>query len=392
MVRSFKYRLYPNKAQAATLIVWLELTRELYNAALQERRDAWKKRQVSVTRIAQEKILPAVREARPEFLTIPIVVLRGALRRLDRAFQGFFRRVRVGEKPGYPRFKARDRYTSLLIDDLGPKSPLTRKKVAIPLLGAVNVKLHRPIEGIPKALRLTRDAGGRWFVTFACVDVPEKLLPASSEEVGIDLGLNTFVALSDGSKEPNPRVERAERLDLERAQRRVSKRRKGSHRRRKAVRLLARAHQHVQNIRRQHHIDLARRLVARFGVFCVEDLNVKGLAAGWLAKSVHDAGWTSFLGWLACKAEEAGREIVRVNPSGTSQICSGCGNEVRKSLAVRVHDCPHCGLVVDRDVNAARNILRLGRSLRRGAPVVVGRRRPEKGQVGAGSIAIPASN
>ena len=392
MVRSYKYRLYPNREQAGILATWLNLTRELYNAALQERRDAWQKRRVSVTKFDQMRVLPKVREGRPEFNDIPIVVLRGVLRRLDKAFAGFFRRVKNGEKPGYPRFKGRDRYRSLLLDDLGGKTPVVGKQVAVPLLGRVNFKKHRPLDGIPKAMRITQDAAGHWFVTFACVDVPAKPLPPNEEEVGIDLGITNFVATSDGGTFENPRILEAARIRTERAQRRVSRRRRGSVRRRKAVQLLAVAHQHVQNVRRQHHIDTARAIVARYGHIYTEDLNIKGLAGSMLAKPIHDAGWASFLGWLACKAEEAGRKVIAVDPFGTSQICSACGVVVRKDLSVRVHRCPDCGYTADRDVNAARNILRLGRSLRRDAPAVRGRQRPEKGRIDVGSAAASTSN
>ncbi|MDO8593282.1 MAG: transposase [bacterium] len=392
MFRSYKYRLYPTKIQAAALATWLDLTRELYNAALQERRDAWQKRGKSVTKFDQYSVLPEVREVRPEFNAVPIAVLRGTIGRLDRAFAGFFQRCKEGKTPGYPRFKAHDRYLSLLLDDLGTTSPLRGKKVAIPLLGKVKLKMNRQVEGIPKAMRILRDTAGRWFVTFACIDVSEKPLPPCEDEIGIDLGINTFAALSDGSLVPNPRVGEAARTSLERAQRRVSKRKKGSHRRRKAVVLLGKAHLHVQNIRRQFHIDTARKLVTRYGYIYAEDLNVKGLAGGMLARSVHDAGWSSFLGWLACKAEEAGRVMILVNPFGTSQVCSACGEEVRKGLSVRVHDCPYCGYKADRDVNAALNVLRLGKSLRRGAPAVRGRQRPEKSRPDTGFVATPVSN
>ena len=393
MFRSYKYRLYPTKVQAATLASWLDMTRELYNAALQERRDAWQKRQAKVTAFDQMKVLPEIREARPEYKAVPIVVMRGTIRRLDKAFAGFFRRCKQGgATPGYPRFKRKERFTSLLLDDLGTKSPLVGKTVAIPLLGKVKLKLHRILEGVPKAMRILLDGAGRWFVTFACTDVAEKPLPPSEDEIGIDLGINTFVALSDGELVDNPRIVREARISVERAQRRASKRRKGSNRRKKAVRLLAGFHQHVQNIRRQFHIDTAKKLVAKYGYIYTEDLNVKGLAGGMLAKSVHDVGWSSFLGWLACKAEEAGRKIIAVNPFKTSQVCSECGDDVPKDLSVRVHDCPGCGYVADRDVNAARNVLRLGKSLRRGAPVVIGRQRPEKSQLDTGFVATPVSN
>ncbi len=380
MTRSYRYRLRPTASQAAALVEWLRLTRELYNAALEERRGAWKKQRVAISLYDQQSSLAAVRDARPEFGDVPIVVQRGALRRLDRAFKAFFQRCSIGEQPGYPRFKGRNHWDSILIDDLSRNRHLigSNNRVFIPLLGLAKLKQHRPIEGTPKAMRLTLDAGGRWYVTLACADVPAKPLPKTSSEVGVDLGLTTFAATSDGEMFANPRAMKAARIRLERAQRVVTRRCRGSRRREKARVLLAKKHEHVAAVRRESHIAVARALVAKHDVIYVEDLNVKGLARGQLAKAVNDAGWGGFLGWLRTKAEEAGREVVEVDPSGTSQNCSGCGCEVRKTLAVRVHRCSHCGLVLDRDVNAARNILGLGKSLRGAAPLVEGQRRSAK--------------
>jgi putative transposase len=225
VTRSFRYRLVPTRSQAATLTAWLATTRELYNAALQERRDAWRKQGVNVNYYSQQAQITDIRAIRGDVAAVPVVVLRGALRRIDRAFAAFFRRVKSGETPGYPRFRGRVRWTSLLIDDLGGRVPIIAggKRVAIPLLGKVKFKQHRPLLGTPKAMRLTLDAGGRWFVTFACVDVPVRpAAPATNEDVGVDLGLLSFAATSDGELFDNPRVLRAARVDIERAQRRPS--------------------------------------------------------------------------------------------------------------------------------------------------------------------------
>ena len=378
MIRSYRYRLTPTRAQERTLDEWLRLTRELFNAALQERRDAWKKQRVRVSCYDQMAQLPAVREARPEFMAISIVVLRGVLRRLDRAFAGFFRRCKSGERPGYPRFKGRGRLESLMLDDLGHKNPLVagKKRVAVPLLGKIKVHLHRPLEGTPKAMRIKREAG-RWFVTLACVDVPTKPLTPTGREVGIDLGLSNFIATSDGETAPNARPGGKAELQLARAQRRVARRKRGSKRRRAAVRLLARAHGHVAAQRRERHIGIARSLVARYDRIVVEDLNVKGLARSALAKSVNDAGWSSFLWWLHVKAEEAGRVVVAVNASGTSQECPECGTVEKKTLAQRTHRCV-CGYVADRDVAAARVILGRGQRPQGDAALVGARRRSAK--------------
>lgn len=375
VIRSYRYSMRPTQAQARTLAVWLGLTRELYNAALQERRDAWVKQRVRVSLYDQMAQLPAVRSERPEFTLIPIVVLRGVLRRLDRAFAAFFRRCKNGEKPGYPRFKGRGRFESLLLDDLGKRSPLVAggKRVAVPILGKIKVKLHRPLEGHTKAMRLKREAE-HWYVTFACVDVPAKPLEPTGRSVGIDLGLHHFIATSDGDTIPNERPGGHAKLRLARAQRRVAGRHKGSHRRRVAVRWLARAHAHVANQRRERHIILARVLVARYDKIVVEDLNIRGLARSALAGPVHDAGWGSFLHWLRCKAESAGREVVEVDPRGTSQECPECGTVAKKTLAQRMHRCD-CGYTADRDVAAARVILGRGQRPRGAAPPVRGRQR-----------------
>lgn len=378
VTRSYRYRLRPTRAQAAVLFEWLRLTRELYNAALQERRDAWTKQHVSVSYYDQSASLPAVRDGRPEFGDIPSVVQRGALRRLDKAFKAFFRRCKSGDVPGFPRFKNSRRWASLLLDQISG-APLTAdgKRVKVPLLGPVKLKQHRPIEGTPKAMRLTLDVGGRWYVTFACVDVPAKPLPASTAEVGVDLGLSHFAATSDGELFENARPLAAARLDIERAARRVSGRVRGSHRRRKAAVLLAKKHAHVAAIRREQHISVARSLVATYGRIYVEGLNIKGLARGMLAKAVNDAAWGNLLHWLRCKAESAGREVVEVDPRGTSQTCPRCGLVKKKLLSERVHRCD-CGLVLDRDVAAAQVIKGLGHSLRGAAPAVGGRRRSAK--------------
>ncbi len=375
VLRSYRYQLSPTAKQSRVLAEWLERTRELYNACLQERRDVWKKCGLCVTAYDQMKALPDVRDVRPEYWRIPIVVQRGAIRRLDRAFAAFFRRCKSGEKPGYPRFRGRGRFESILIDDLGKKNPLIGSRVAVPLLGRIKTRAHRPLDGTPKAMRLTRDAGGRWFVTLACENVPTKPLHPTGAEVGVDLGLTSFIATSDGDTAPRQGTGLNQSRRLARAQRRVSRRKRGSHRRKRVVKLLRKEHAHAAACRRERSILLAKALVARYDRIYVEDLNIRGLASSMLARSIHDAAWGDFLHWLRVKAEEAGREVIEVNPCGTSQICSGCGVVVQKTLADRVHRCPDCGLILDRDINAARNILAAGRAVRGVAPAVRGRLR-----------------
>jgi putative transposase len=225
----------------------------------------------------------------------------------------------------------------------------------------VKVKLHRPVEGRIKTVSLKREAG-KWYACFS-VEVAAQPLGPSCLAVGIDVGLESFAVLSDGTVIANPRQYRRAQAALRRAQRKFARRKKGGNGRKKAVREFQAAHAHVRNRRLDFQHKVARQLVNRFGLIAVEDLNIKGLAGGMLAKSVHDAGWSGFFQKLAYKAESAGRLLASVDPRGTSQRCSGCGAEVRKELKDRWHTCSECGLSVSRDLNSAREILRLGRSL-----------------------------
>ena len=317
---------------------------------------------------------------------MPVAVLRGALRRLDKAFQGFFRRCKTGEKPGFPRLKGGSWWKSILLDDLGrdadgPKNPVfvSRRRVAVPLLGTVKISLHRPLEGVPKAMRLTRDGRGRWFATLACVDVPQKPLPASSAAVGVDLGLLHLATTSDGVVYENPRPLAQARIELERAQRTVARRKKGGTRRKHAVQRLRRCYERVANVRREHQIAVAGDLVAKYGTIVVEDLRIKQMVHGNLARSIHDAAWAGLLHWLHVKAESAGRVVREVNPAYTSRTCSACGAVKEKlGLGERVFHCSTCSLAIDRDVNAALNIKRLGQSPQGAATLVKVRRRSAK--------------
>jgi putative transposase len=361
VLRVYRYRLYPTHAQDATLRETLYRLRELYNAALQHRRDAYRRQGVSVSAYAQMHELGAVREARPEYKIIHTHLLQDAITRLDRAFRAFFRRIKAGEKPGYPRFQGRGRYRTFTFKDAGNRNGVRLvaggERVELTGIGRVKVKLHRPIEGRVKQVSVTLSGDGHWYVAFVCDNVEPQPLEATGKSVGIDVGITTFAALSDGSPQvENPRpFERAQRR-LATAQRRVARRKKGSHRRHKAVLLLAKQHDRVRRVRLDFHHKTALDLVQRYDVISIEDLNVKGLAQMRLAKQVHDAAWAQFRTILTAKAESAGRYLVAVDPRGTSQYCSGCGVEVRKTLAVRIHDCPSCGIQLDRDVNAAKNV------------------------------------
>ena len=358
MRRTFEYRLYPSRVQVREFERQLAALAQLYNAMLEQRRLAWRSHGWSVTRFQQERELRDVRTL-PEYAGIYSHVVQDVARRVDLAYQAFFRRVKAGEAAkGFPRFRQTRRYDSLTYKQPGNGSVrLVGTRVSLSKLAEnVKLKLHRPVLGVVKSVTVKRRAG-RWFVQFSCDDVPPAAsLVAGVGEVGIDVGLSSFATLSTGEAISNPRYGKAALARLARAQRVLARRRKGSNRRRKQVRVVARQHVHVVNQRWDHAFKVARGLVMRFGVIKVEDLAIGNMVKNRrLARSISDAAWGLFIWALECKAEEAGALVVRVDPRGSSQACSSCGAVVRKSLAVRVHRCA-CGLVLGRDVNAAMNI------------------------------------
>jgi len=356
VIKSFRYRIYPTKRQTETLNQQLAICCEIYNAALQERREAWKLEQKSIGLYDQINQLPAIRKDREDVARLYSHVLRDPLVRVDNAFKAFFRRLKSKNKPGYPRFKSARRYDSLVFTEHAAWSPQSGK-VRIAKVGEVRVKQHRAIEGEPKTLTIKREAG-RWFAIFVC-DIGVSPLPFNSNTIGVDVGLSVFATLSNGTSIDNPRWLRNGEQALRIAQRKVKRRKKGSDRRHTAVLLLQRAYAKIRQQRSDFHHKLSRTLIDNNGLIAVEDLNIKGLASGRLSKSVNDAAWSNFIFMLSYKAENAGRLLVKVNPRGTSQTCL-CGAEVRKTLKDRLHVCLSCGLVADRDHVSAQLILERG--------------------------------
>ncbi len=370
--KTFQYKLKPTLEQERALDRTLLLCRHIYNAAIGERREAWRMRGVSVTYYQQKAELPGIKEAVPEYAEVNAQVLQDVVLRVDRAFEAFFRRVKAGAKqgetPGYPRFHGRDRYHSFTYPQVGEHGGATLDGGVLSLskIGRIPIRLHRPIEGTPKTVTISREADG-WYVSFSCADVPVQPLPATGRETGIDLGIEAFATLSNGTRIFSPGWYRQAERALKTAQRRVSRRKKGSNRRRKAITLLAKAHQKVKRQRRDFHHKTALQLVRTNDTIYHENLQPANMVKNHhLAKSISDAGWGAFLIILTHKAAWAGRRIIAVNPAYTSQHCSGCGVLVAKGLSVRWHSCPECGTSLHRDHNAAKNIERLGQSLRGG--------------------------
>jgi putative transposase len=344
----------------------LERCRTLYNTALEHRITAWQRCHVSISRYDQEAELKTIRAEMPEYAAIHSHMLQDVLARLDRTYQAFFRRVQRRERVGFPRFKGRARFHSFTYKAFGNGARLDKGFLVLSKIGRLAVRWSRPLEGTPKTVTLAREADG-WYVAFSCADVACQPLPLTGQETGIDLGLDSFATLANGSQITNPRIFRVAELNLKRAQRRVSRRVQGSHRRRKAVKLLAKTHAKVRRARQDFHHKTALALVRQYDTIYHEDLQTANMVQNHqLAKSISDAGWRGFLSILSFKAVEAGKTVVPVPPAYTSQACSGCGVLVHKGLSVRWHACPDCGSSLHRDHNAARNILRVGTE-RRGA-------------------------
>ena len=364
MRKAYKYRLYPTRQQATCMSAMLETHRRLYNDALAERTHAWEQAQRSVSYGEQSGQLKATRKTNPFLATTNFSSCQATLQRLDTAFQAFFRRVKAGETPGYPRFRGRNRFDTVEFPSYGDGCRFDGRCVYFQHIGRVKVKLHRPIAGRIKTIAFKREADG-WYVVLSCDLGAVTVAPSSHPAAGIDLGLKAFLVTSEGDSIAPPQPYRKAQAALRRAQRKVARRHKGSKRRAKAVHALQKQHQRIGNLRRDFHHKTARALILRYGTIVHEDLTIRGIARSRLAKSTLDVAWGSFLHILSYKAEEAGVTVIAVPPHNTTQACSRCGAlpNVSKTLADRVHSCTNCGYVADRDLNAAQNILRLGSSL-----------------------------
>lgn len=290
----------------------------------------------------------------PEYKDIHVHVLQNVIKKLGRSFESFFRRCKSAEKPGFPRFKSKKRFDSFAFNNTGFK--LAGRYLQISKIGAVKLRLSRPLPqgSAVKSLTVKR-SGQNWYACLAVEWVPIAL-PPNDAMIGLDVGIENFAALSDGAFIPNPRIYEKAQAELRRAQRRVARRKKGSHRRYRAVELLRKVHERIANRRLDFLHKESTKLVRKYGVIAVENLNIKGLAKGILAKQVHDASWARFIQLLSYKAAEAGRRFVEVDCAYTSQTCPECGVIKKKMLSERIHRC-ECGYTVHRDTAAARIIL-----------------------------------
>ena len=360
MRKMFQYRLYPTRKQLHKLNETLETCRWLYNHLLATRKETYEQTGKGLSLYGQQSTFPALKQEHPLLESVHSQVLQNVAVRVDLAFKAFFRRVREhAEEPGFPRFKGYGRYDSFTFPQSG--FSLTHDEhVCLSKIGSVKLVYHRPIKGKIKTCTVHRSSTGKWYVSFSVECEPERL-PESPEQVGIDVGLKTFATLSDGTEIENPRFFRKEEKALAKVQRAHSRLAKGTPERRKHRKIIARVHERIAWRRENFTHQESRQIVDRFGVICVEDLHINHMTHNHcLAKSMSDAAWSAFFAQLACKAEEAGRQFIKVNPAYTSQDCSRCHHRQKMPLSERTYHCPCCLLSIDRDLNAALNIRAVG--------------------------------
>ncbi len=387
MRRAYVFRLRPTARQHVALAACLDVHRELYNAALQERRDAWSHSRTRVSYGDQSAQLTGIRAVRPDQAVWSFSSQQATLRRLNKAFEGFFRRVKRGHKAGYPRFRGKARFDSVEWpkDGDGARWLPDQRRVYLQGIGQVKVHVHRWVEGKVKTIQVKRQ-GRCWMLVLSCDDVPTRPLPATGAQVGIDVGVVTYATLSDGSAVANPRWARQEAARLTVAQQRLQRAQRGSKNRAARRDTVAARHRKIANRRKDFHHKKARELAARYDLLVVEDLKIANMlrrakpkpdpanpgqfllngarAKSGLNRSISDAGWGQFVSILRAKAEDAGRTWIEVDPRHTSNRCECCGHTAPQNRVSQAEfSCQRCGHTAPADEHAARNILRAGLAL-----------------------------
>jgi putative transposase len=365
-MRTYEYRLFVNKQQRHLLMACLIETRLIYNEMLEMVKQQYEETGTFPGKYELEAAFKGQGEQ------VPATTVQMLADRLSKSLKRFVvAKQNALPGVGFPRFKKPNRWHSIQLRQYGKDCYLheDKKHLIVPkkLGKSVKIKLHRPFEGTPKTVHLVLRADGHWYALIVCETEPQTdHLPSecSHPDIGLDVGLKSFLTDSEGNTVDNPRYYRKSQATLRRKQRMIARRTKGSKRRRKAARSTAQTHLKIKRQRRDFHFKTARQYTDRYHRIAVEDLNIDGMVKNHhLAKSIMDASWGAFLDILTAEAENAGHEVIRVSPRFTSQKCFQCGEIVQKSLSVRTHVCPSCGYVEDRDVNAAKNILVSGQGM-----------------------------
>ncbi len=387
MRRAYKFRLRPTARQHVALAACVESHRELYNAALQERRDAWAHSMKRVYYTDQAAQLTDIRAARPDVAVWSYSSQQATLRRLNKAFDGFFRRVKTGQRAGHPRFKGKNRFDSVEWpkDGDGARWHPYLSRVYLQGIGHVKVSAHRKVPGRVKTIQIRRE-GRRWMLILSCDEVPANPLPATGRQAGIDLGIASFATTSDGDRIDNPRWSRVATAKLAVAQRRLARAKRGSRNRRRRRDTVSARHRRIANQRKDFHHKTARQFVKCYELIVVEDLAIANMirrarpvpdpdnpgaflangaaAKSGLNRSIGDASWGLFISILRAKAEDAGRTWIEVDPRHTSDGCEACGHAAPDNRVTQAEFvCQKCGHTAQADEHAARNILRAGLAL-----------------------------
>jgi putative transposase len=360
LLKTFKYRLYPNSKTKKVLEVQLRECRYVYNTYLHTRKISYEQTGKSPNYYDFANQLKFWKREIPELKQVHSQVLQDVLKRVDLAYQSFFRRVRIGSNPGYPRFKNKYRYNSITYPQYGNGCYLEDKILHLSKIGTIKVVLHKPISGKIKSLIVKRDSLNKWYVSFSVETLPN-ILKQNNNAVGIDVGLKSFAVFDTGEKIENPKFLKQKEDKLSKLQSRRDKTPENSKPRKKLSLRIRYLNKKISNQRSDFAHQLSRKIVNQYYIIAVEKLDVQNMMQnGYLAKSIGDAAWTQFRMLLSYKAEEAGRKYVEVDPAYTSQTCSCCSNKKKLELKDRIYSCDNCGLNLDRDHNAAINILAVG--------------------------------
>jgi putative transposase len=348
------------------MLAILDSCRWLYNQLLEQRKTLWETSKKGISLYVQQAGIPKLTIANPSLDDVYSQTKQNVAVRIDLAFKAFFRRCKSGEKPGYPRFRGKGWYNSFTYPQANNSFKLTENDTRIYLskIGHVKIAYHRKTEGILKTCVVKRSLVGKWYVCISCDDVPRSQVSPSSLRVGIDVGLKTFATFSDGTIIENPRFFKQSEKALAKTQRKLAKQTKGTLERAKARKVVAKVYEKMANRRDDFTHKESRRIVNTYGTICVEDLDIKSMIVNGQFPSVRrgiaDVAWAELHRKTEYKAESAGRQFVKDNPAYTSQDCSDCGNRQVMKLSDRTYNCPVCGLSLDRDLNASRNILAVG--------------------------------
>jgi len=355
--------LYPDKRQLDDLAFQLEEARRLYNAAIQERKEAWDKCKVNISIKEQSAQLKWIRDN--GYLGLAnFSAAQNILRRVHQVYNRFYKETKKGIKTGYPRFKTRMQFNTYVFpawqNDNGCRFTKDHK-LYVQGVGNLKIKLHRKIDGKIKCLILKYRAG-RWYAILSTVRENKPLLQ-SQNSIGMDVGIRTLVAFSDGTTIDNPRYHEKSEKKLKRLQRQRDRRTKGSRGRKETILKLQKLHEHIINQRNNNYHKISRDIVNKNGIIVHENIKFDDLRQGWHGNSIDDAAWGNLFLKIAYKAEDAGRQVIKIEPNLTSQRCSCCGIYAEKDIGrSKVFKCEYCGLVVDRDINAALNIKEFGLS------------------------------